>query len=153
MTDYEWTTVGAGFIGLVLLCWRTITAHRQERRDSDRLLRERFYKGAELMGNLYMNVRWAGVVVMAELAMDEPDRYRKAVENFFLSYMAYPIKYPPSHPTKGGQLDYESRETVQVVRQLIQWRVMWVDDSLEGENVNRTIEANEDLCELHSKVY
>ena len=89
---------------------------------------------------------------MADLANDEPSRYRKAVENFFLSYMAYPIKYPPNHPAKGGQVDYESRETVQVVRQLILWRVPWPDDSLEGANINRTIEANEELHELHSQI-
>lgn len=153
MTNYEWTTVVAGFIGLAFLCWRTITAHRHERRDSDRLLRERFYKGAELMGNLYMNVRWAGVVVMCDLANDEPDRYRKEVENFFLSYMAYPSKYPHNHPTKSGQVDYETRETVQVVKQLIHWRVMWPDASLEGANINRTIEANEELRKLHSTIY
>ena len=89
---------------------------------------------------------------MADLAKDEPERYRKEVEEFFLSYMAYPIKYPENH-ARAGQVDYETRETVQVVRQLILWRVMWPDDSLQGANINKTIEANEELCELHSKIY
>ena len=63
MSDHEWATVVAAIVGLCLLWWRSRSANRQAETDSKRLIQERFQKGAELMGNLFMNVRWAGVVV------------------------------------------------------------------------------------------
>lgn len=152
MSDHEWATVVAGIVGLCLLWWRSRSANRHAETDSKRLIQERFQKGAELMGNLFMNVRWAGVVVLADLARDEGEEYKEKVLEFFLAYMSYPVKYPPQHE-KAGQIDYESRETVEVVRRLIEWKVQWVDQTLAGRHIIKTIEKNEELQELHAKLY
>ena len=83
--------------------------------------------------------------------MREKSTKRKYLE-FFLAYMSYPVKYPPQHG-KADQIDYESRETVEVVRRLIEWKVLWLDQTLAGRHINKTIEKNEELQELHAKFY
>ena len=149
------TLVAAG--GLVGLClaWRRVKVmEKQARTDADRLFDGRYQKGAEMMGHLYMHTRLGGVVVLADLAEDKEANYRTQVEKFFLTYMASPSmfsakEYPDGHP-KYRKVDYDSRETVEVVKKILEWRIDWETEAarVAQKHISETISGHEELAEL-----
>ena len=127
--------VGAA-IGLCLAHRRVKAMEGQTQTNADRLLQERFQRGAELMGGLHMHTRMAGVHVLVGLAEDPNAGYRTLVEKFFLNYMAKPVQKQRDVTAPDEWVtDYGSRETVEVVRKLMEWDVRFT----EGEGTPRTL--------------
>ena len=149
--------LAGAFIGLFLAHRRVKAMEGQTKTNADRLLQERFQRGAELMGGDHMHTRLAGVHVLIGLAKDPGTGYRKLVENFFLDYMAKPAQKPLDVTRSERVPDYESRETVEVVRKLMGWDVKF----MEGEGTPRTLthilktmDANrEELRDLSNEWY
>ena len=110
-------TVHVGVVLIVALLAGYLTVWRLRIADSARR-QERFRLAAELLDpnrSSYVS-RVAGVVVMGQIADEDPAGYREPTARAFMAWLAYPATFGEG-PYK-GIVDYESAETVAIVEWL-----------------------------------
>ena len=139
----------AGVIALPLALWRSWLAERQTRISEQGLLRDRYQRGAEMLGNELLSARLGGIYALQKLAGDYPDEYHIQVVELFCAFVR--------HPAQAGQtidrhdFDLEEifgqspplREDVQAVMNAIQNR------SHTGKELERRLNFQLDLPRIH----
>ena len=130
--------VEGGIIAIVLAVWRSIVAQRQADaalqqaetglRQADTseqgLLNDRYQKGAEMLGNYVLSVRFGGIYALQSLAEEYPEQYHVQIMHRLCAFVRHPTKdnAGESAPDLKGETPDETsslREDVQAVMQAI----------------------------------
>lgn len=82
----------AGLIAIPLTFWRGIVAERQASVAQRGLLRDRYQKGAEMLGSALLSVRLGGIYGLVSLAREHPDPYLSHVVRLLCAFVRHPTK-------------------------------------------------------------
>ena len=80
----------AGLIAIPLAFWRALVAERQANVAQRGLLRDRYQKGAEMLGSALLSVRLGGIYGLASLAREHPDPHLNHVVRLLCAFVRHP---------------------------------------------------------------
>ena len=118
----------AGVIALPLALWRSWVAERQTRISEQGLLRDRYQRGAEMLGNELLSARLGGIYALQRLAGDHPDEYHMQVIELLCAFVRHPAQAELTTDWRNVNLDElfrqssPLREDVQAVMNAIENR-------------------------------
>ena len=96
-----------GIIAILLAVWRSIVAERQTETSQQRLLNDRYQKGAEMLGSSVPSVRLGGIYALQQLAEEEPRQYHIKIMKLFCAFVSHAAEV-----SNFQSLDSETNPTV-----------------------------------------
>ena len=81
-----------GAIAILIAWWRSKVAERQADTAQQRLLNERYERGAEMLGSEVLSVRLGGIYALERLAAEHPERYHVQVMKLFCAFVRNPTE-------------------------------------------------------------
>ncbi len=111
-----------GIIAMLLAVWRSKVAERQANTAQQRLLHERYERGAKMLGSGVLAVRLAGVYALERLAKEHPEEYHIQVIELLCAFVRHPtedvrIEYDP-------ESDGDQDEQVRRIRADVEYAVL-----------------------------
>lgn len=97
---------------MIIVCW-------QRRTEKQKWLREKYHWGMDYFHREPYTWRTAGAALLSDILDSKTTEYDEAVLGTFEAYLWSPSVFGPGHVGhQHGETDYESRETVLVVKAL-----------------------------------
>ena len=90
-----------GVIAILLAVWRSIVSERQADTAQQRLLNERYERGAEMLGSDVLSVRLGGIYALGRLAEDYPEQFHIQIMELFCAFARHPSASGRTEDLKG----------------------------------------------------
>lgn len=104
-------------VALILAVWRSLVAEQQSKISEKSLINEQFKSGVELLGHKNPTVRLGAISTLNEMAELYPETLYARVMGLFETFLTYPPRFgPDQREHKKGEVDYESRDTLEIIR-------------------------------------
>lgn len=101
-----------GLLALVFAIWRGWLAERQANTASQRLLNERYERGAEMLGSDVLSVRLGGLYALSRLAEEFPEQYHIQIMELLCAFVRHPTSDgSTSNLQSKAAIDVQAEET------------------------------------------